>query len=239
MEKIYSRRKFILKPLNFKSKNNKTYKLKKKLIRFLLIIFISICSFKTCLDYIQPVYETLCNEKAKSVATIITNQQSTIFMNKYKYDELFSIEKDDNGNINLIKANVTPINNMISDLTENIQHEFDNVEVETIEITLGNFTGNNLLSGFGPKIPIKVDMTGTVDTEVKSEFISKGINQTLHRVYVVFNCQMSIVTPMKNYTQNITNQFIIAENVIVGNIPSTYYNLEGLEQPLDSLNLMK
>ena len=160
-------------------------------------------------------------------------------MNKYQYDELFSIEKDNNGNITLIKANVTPINNMISDLTESIQHEFDNVGTQTIEITLGSFMGNSLLAGIGPKIPINVDMTGTVDTEVKSEFISKGINQTLHRIYVVFDCKMSVVTPMKNYTQNIINQFIIAENVIVGNIPDSYYNLEGLEQPLDSLNLMK
>ena len=239
MEKIYSRRRFILKPLNFKSPNNKKYKLKKKLIRFLLIIFLSLYSFKTCLDYIQPVYETLCNEKAKSVATIITNQQSTIFMNKYQYDELFSIEKDDDGNINLIKANVTPINNLISDLTESIQYEFDNLKTETIEITLGNLTGTNLFAGMGPQIPIKVNISGTVDTDLKSEFISKGINQTLHRVYVVFNCKVTIVTPIKNYVQNITNQFIIAENVIVGKIPNTYFNLEEIEQPLDTQNLIK
>lgn len=240
MENIYSRRRFIIKPFwGNKSKNPKKEKLKKKVIKFIIIISISIYGFKTCLDYIQPVYETLCNEKSKSVATIITNRQTTIYMNKYQYDELFSIEKDNNGNITLIKANVTPINNMISDLTESIQHEFDNVGTQTIEITLGSFMGNSLLAGIGSKIPINVDMTGTVDTEVKSEFISKGINQTLHRIYVVFDCKMSVVTPMKNYTQNIINQFIVAENVIVGNIPDSYYNLEGLEEPLDSLNLMK
>ena len=118
MENIYSRRRFIIKPFwGNKSKNPKKEKLKKKVIKFIIIISISIYGFKTCLDYIQPVYETLCNEKSKSVATIITNRQTTIYMNKYQYDELFSIEKDNNGNITLIKANVTPINNMISDLT--------------------------------------------------------------------------------------------------------------------------
>ena len=135
MENIYSRRRFIIKPFGNKSKNPKKEKLKKKVIKFIIIISISIYGFKTCLDYIQPVYETLCNEKSKSVATIITNRQTTIYMNKYQYDELFSIEKDNNGNITLIKANVTPINNMISDLTESIQHEFDNVGTQTIEIT--------------------------------------------------------------------------------------------------------
>ena len=77
------------------------------------------------------------------------------------------------------------------------------------------------------------------DTEIKSEFISQGINQTLHRVYVNFNCDMAVVTPMKRYNQNVVNQFIIAEHVIVGNIPNAYYNLEGIEKPSNTINLMK
>ena len=44
---------------------------------------------------------------------------------------------------------------------------------------------------------------------------------------------MKIVTPLKNYTQKVTNQVIIAEHVIVGNIPDNYYNLEGLNRNSD------
>ncbi|MFR1739796.1 MAG: sporulation protein YunB, partial [Clostridia bacterium] len=131
------------------------------------------------------------------------------------------------------------VNNIISDLTEKIQQEFEKIPTEKIYITLGNLTGNYLLSGFGPRIPIKISMTGSVDTEIKSEFISQGINQTLHRVYVNFNCDMAVVTPMKRYNQNVVNQFIIAEHVIVGNIPNAYYNLEGIEKPSNTINLMK
>ena len=122
---------------------------------------------------------------------------------------------------------------------EKIQQEFEKIATEKIYITLGNLTGNYLLSGFGPRIPIKISMTGSVDTEIKSEFISQGINQTLHRVYVNFNCDMAVVTPMKRYNQNVVNQFIIAEHVIVGNIPNAYYNLEGIEKPSNTINLMK
>ena len=41
---------------------------------------------------------------------------------------------------------------------------------------------------------------------------------------------MAVVTPMKRYNQNVVNQFIIAEHVIVGNIPNAYYNLEGISK---------
>ena len=44
---------------------------------------------------------------------------------------------------------------------------------------------------------------------------------------------------MKRYNQNVVNQFIIAEHVIVGNIPNVYYNLEGIEKPSNTINLMK
>ena len=43
--------------------------------------------------WFEPVFETMCEEKVKSLAIIITNQQSTVVMEKYKYEELYTIEK--------------------------------------------------------------------------------------------------------------------------------------------------
>lgn len=54
-----------------------------------------------------------------------------------------------------------------------------------------------------------------------------GINQTLHRLYLQVDCKVNILTPYNTIEQNISNQVIIAENIIVGKVPNTYYNLEG------------
>lgn len=160
-------------------------------------------------------------------------------MNKYQYEELYTIEKDSAGNIVIIRSNVVPINNMISDLTEAIQNRFNEMEETVIKIPIGNLFGTYYFSGVGPSIPAKVAMTGTLDTEVKSEFIAKGINQTLHRIYVNFECYVQIITPIKNFKKKITNQVIIAEHVIVGNIPDSYYNLEGMSGVDDVLNVIE
>ena len=191
------------------------------------------------LSYIEPVFETLCEEKVKSVATIISNQESTKAMNKYQYEELYTIEKDSEGDIVIIRSNVVPINNMISDLTEGIQNRFDEMEETTIDIPIGNLFGLYYFSGVGPSIPTKVVMAGTLDTEVKSEFLAKGINQTLHRIYVNFECYVKIITPIKNFEKKVTNQFLVAEHVIVGNIPDTFYNLEGMSGTDDVLNVIE
>lgn len=64
---------------------------------------------------------------------------------------------------------------------------------------------------------------------MKSEFKEQGINQTLHRVYLQVVCEVSVVTPYDSISERITNQVLIAENIIVGKIPNTYYNLEGID----------
>ena len=102
----------------------------------------------------------------------------------------------------------------------------------------GSFTGFKLLAGRGPGIDITISSIGNVETDLRSEFISQGINQTLHRVYLQVVCKVSILTPFHNMEREITNQVLLIENVIVGHIPSTYYNLEGLNNG-DAIELVE
>lgn len=102
----------------------------------------------------------------------------------------------------------------------------------------GSFTAFKLLSARGPGIKIKISSAGEVETDLRSEFTAQGINQTLHRVYLQVKCKVNILTPFDNIEKEITNQVLLVENVIVGNIPLTYYNLEGLEQR-DSIELVE
>ena len=90
----------------------------------------------------------------------------------------------------------------------------------------------------GPAIKITITSTGNVETDLKSEFIMQGINQTLHRVYLDVVCEVSILTPFKNISQSIKNQVLLLENVIIGNIPDSYYNLEGLTDAKDAMELI-
>ena len=92
----------------------------------------------------------------------------------------------------------------------------------------GSFTGFKLLAGRGPGVKIGISPIGDVETDLKSEFTSQGINQTLHRIYLNVKCRVNILTPFQDLEKEIINQVLLAENVIVGRIPNTYYNLEGI-----------
>lgn len=95
------------------------------------------------------------------------------------------------------------------------------------------------MAGKGPAVKITISPIGTVETNLKSEFTSKGINQTLHRVYLEVKCRVNILTPFQDIEREITNQVLLLENIIVGHIPETYYNLEGLNPESDAMEVIQ
>lgn len=229
MDSIYSRKRIHLPKIVYKSFKNGNPKKMKKLSKFSMVLLVAIMTFSIVIKAISPIFNTLCSDKAKSVATIVCNQESTKVVQNYKYEDLVTIYKDKNDNITMIKSNITPINLIISDVAENIQKKINEVGEDEINIRLGSFTGSKILSGRGPNIPIKLSIVGNVETDLRSEFKSAGINQTIHRIYLQVDCKISILAPYNSMEESIFNQILIAENIIVGQIPDAYYNLEGID----------
>ena len=139
----------------------------------------------------------------------------------------------------MINANVLKINQVTSDIAISIQKALDSNEKNKIYIYSGAITGIRFLSGTGPRIPLKIASVGNIDTDLKSEFISQGVNQTLHRVYLDIKANVSILSSFKTIESSIENQVLIAEHVIIGEIPSTYYNFNGMENEEEALRMME
>ncbi len=229
MDKIYSRKRIKLPKVNFNNKNLGEFNSKNvKKIKILVIVVIAVFVAIVIIKAIEPVINKQSIVVAKSIATKISNEQATAVMANYKYQDLCSIEKDENGNIKMIKSNIIPVNEIISDIAVRIQDELNKTQDGEVFIRLGTLTGSKLLSGRGPKVNFKIVTIGNVETDLKSEFSSAGINQTLHRIYLQVKCKVIVLTPFSSIEEEITNQVLLAEAVIVGNIPNTYYNLEGI-----------
>ena len=136
MNKIYSRPRIRIPKIFFQARNEMKNKKARKLIKILLVVMIAFLTVKFSLDSVLPIFDTLCENEAKSIATIVSNEQATNVMREHSYDELFTIEKDTEGNITMIKSNVIPINEIISDVANKIQIELDNKGRDNIQIAL-------------------------------------------------------------------------------------------------------
>lgn len=224
-DKIYSRARIKLPKLK---KNLKQNREKTKTLKITAILIIAVCTAGISIRAIQPIMSQNCKSLAKSVATKVCNNKATEVMAKYEYEDILEVNKDENGNITRVGTNVFTINKIISDVPVYIQEELEREENNSFNIPLGSFFGSKLFSGRGPKVKVKMQMVGDLDTDLRSEFTSAGINQTLHRIYLQIYCKVIILTPFQTIEENIVNQVLIAEGIIVGKIPSSYYNLEGI-----------
>ena len=238
--KIYSRAR--LRIGNRKKRGYKNRRYNVKLKKNLPVFIIAFIAFSTCYivwKSLNPVFDALCDDEARAVATKITNEETSNVMNKYNYDSFFTIEKDDRGGVQMINANVLRINQVTSDIALNIQNALKQNEKDEIYISMGSLTSMRLLAGMGPKIPIKISCIGNVETDLRSEFISEGVNQTVHKVYLEVITTVNILTPVSTTEKSINNQVLIAENVIVGDIPATYYNFNGLNSKDDVMEMVE
>lgn len=139
MYKIYSRPRIRIPKVDVNRGIKSSKKENKKILKIVIILVIAFTTVKLVLDAVYPIFDTLCDSKAKSIATIVSNEQATNVMKEHSYNELFKVEKDLNNNITMIKSNVLAINEIISDVALKIQNEIDKRGKENIEIAIRKF----------------------------------------------------------------------------------------------------
>ena len=111
-------------------------------IIFLILFFSILLVFFSFLKIAYPVFKSTCETSAGSKGVKIINTEVNNVMKSYKYDDLINVEKDLEGNISLIKANVIEINKIVSEIISNIQLEFDKIPRLTVAINMGSVSRN-------------------------------------------------------------------------------------------------
>lgn len=135
MYKIYSRPRIKIPSFLIK-KRNINNKIPKKIVIILAVLAIAFFTIKHTLDAVSPVYDTLCTAKAKSIATTVSNEETMKIMKKYSYEDLFTVEKDSNNNITMIKSKTNTINKISNEISLNVQTQIDNRGREDISIAM-------------------------------------------------------------------------------------------------------
>ncbi len=94
MDKIYSRKRLKL-PNVIKQKYDNYSSSKKHKLTMLTIIIIAAVTAIIIVNNLNPIFNGLCTEKAKALATeIINNKSNSVFKNT-SYDELVDVKKDE------------------------------------------------------------------------------------------------------------------------------------------------
>ena len=144
------------------------------------------------------------------------------FDKNYEYESLFTIHKNDNGEIKMITSDAYKFNIITSTIANYVSEYMLSYSNKGVEVPIGVFSGIRLLQGFGKKINMKVIAINSVKCDIISTFESAGINQTRHTLYLAVTPDVSVVTRFttKKLVDKIT--VMLYDNVIIGSVPEIY-----------------
>lgn len=146
------------------------------------------------------------------------------------YNDLVMVHKDDTGRIVLLQPNTIMLNKIMSSTVLEVTKSMGQMQDTTISVPLGQLSGSNLLSGYGPKIKVKVIPAGQVHVDVQDKFEQAGINQTRHLIYFNIEASIQVAVPLIKETVDVNTMIPLAETIVVGDVPQTYVNMAGGEE---------
>ena len=141
----------------------------------------------------------------------------------YDYDKLLIKTESKNKIVTSLSVNTKAVNKLQNEFSNVFQNKMDDLITQEFSVPVGDLIGLTMLSSRGPRINFTYDMTGSVDVQLKSEFDSSGINQTIHRVTMVVDAEVVFVSQSYMENMNIRNEFAVSETVIVGDTPDYLY----------------
>lgn len=102
---------------------------------------------------------------------------------------------------------------------------------EPIEIPLGSLTASQWLAGRGPRLQILLEPEGRVTVELESRMVSGGLNQASHQLWLVLEMTVGAVSSFGRLEVTVPGRFLLAETVVVGELPSGMVMPSGMLLP--------
>lgn len=151
------------------------------------------------------------------------------------YDDLIHIVTDSSGKITMLQANSIQINSLSRKVIEKTYSELLSKLSSPLQIPLGTFTGLPIFSGVGPNIEISSKPYASVSCNFLSRFLSAGINQTVHQIYISVSANITMILPFVEVSSLENTEVLVSESLIIGEIPATYLMAE---EKADLLNMV-
>ena len=194
---------------------------KKWLIAFwfiLVMLLVSLCFELSVRSVAKRMAEAQGDTLAAEAVNFAVNQSGS----QHEYDELVDLEKDELGNITMVKINGYVLNELTREMVDTCEQRLmDSGDID-ISVPLGSVMNSQIFSTTGPMIQMHASPYAQVNVEIDSEFTSAGINQTKHRITATLNVFLRYTLPGQDVVVNYENTLPVYETVIVGNVPNTY-----------------
>lgn len=191
-------------------------------------LLIAMVTFLVCMSvYLRRISTQIAISDASDIVTMRVNSAIADIMSEGNFDGDYFVtfEKGEGGEVSAISCNMARINALSAEILDRVVGATENYTA-TVQIPLGNLTGLSLLMGRGPKVPVEIVTLTSSRVEFKNGIVTAGINQTKHQITLAIRVDIDILVPWGSESTQVETEVLIADTVIVGQVPGTYLDIK-------------
>ena len=203
----------------------------RRIVLLLLVLLLAVISlFLIFRSKYHSVITALAQTQIKNATSDLINDaiDRQISDGTIQYDRMVYFEKDLEGKITALKTNMSEVNRLKTDLLNIINDEILAMDSDHLGIPLGSLVMPEILAGKGPMIPVHILTIRNSEASFYSEFSQAGINQTLQKLNMQVSVDVAVLVLGNVDDFTISSQVVIAETVIVGQVPEMFLQTGGM-----------
>lgn len=214
------------------TKGKKSKKKKNRVIALFLVIIIIVVTLLTD-RLLYPIIKDYSKTTSHNIANKIVNNAifDNLIKNNIKYDDLVKVSLKDK-KVASIELNSILLNILKAQISDSINKSMGSMSTQSVDVYLGTLLGINMFLNKGPKLSFYIKPYGDVQVKFKHSFISAGINQTKHQVIMEVDIVMMSYISLFKTTTTFNTNFVMAETIIVGEVPDSYTYVGDVEEDL-------
>lgn len=193
------------------------------IISFIIIIVVN--------NKVMPIYINYAESEMERVVTTVVNKTvSECELN----NEMFIVKNVNDTTI--VDYDPVVMNKIISNISNNVYDNLKRVS-EKDEMLLQKYNLDNnifyipsgiifnslFLNNLGPKIPIRMELVSSVNSNIETKVTEYGINNSLIEVNIKVNVTMRMILPTSSKSNKISVIVPLTVKIIQGTIPEYYF----------------
>ena len=198
-------------------------------LTWLVAAGVMLCAVRVTERALRPVLAAAARYQVRSQVTAAVEQWAAQDLQQrgVDYSDFVTITRNEAGEITALSADMARLNLLRAELSAHLLERLEDSQLE-LTVPVGSLLPIEPTWARGPELHLRALALGTASAEFESEFTSAGINQTRHRLWLELSVPVTVLLPGGGEELTVDSRLCVAETVIVGQVPQTWFQTGGL-----------
>lgn len=192
-----------------------------------VLIVLALLTAVTVNSSLKPVIMKMARQYGTAaVSNAINGAVNEVFENEsISYSDIVKLNYSSQGFVTSVEYDTASVNRLRGMISDAVSCDLAKLRASKIKIPVGSLSNDVSLSGKGPNLKVRIAQSSVPEINIISDFESVGINTVKHDVILRVTVKSEIYLPPRSEEFSFTQDYVIAQTIIVGNIPSGYADI--------------